>query len=564
MKLYYALLFAISLVMTGIYAIIWRKRFSVFLTLSFAFIPIVNLGYYIVSFSQTVPEAILGIKISYIGIFIHIFFMYAIFNLCNLNIRKPIRLILLGISTAFFLLSLTIGSSPIFYKSITGELVGDRLVLHKSYGFLHTLYYIQIFIYMALAISATFYAFRKKNDVSRHNLRYILACESISVLSFFAGKLFHLSVDLTPLSYILGEVVLLIISRRIILYDVTETAIEAIAFNGKTGFASFDDRFRYLGSNQTAKDVYPALAKLKVDDSALNNPELNEGILENLRKYRGDPKHDSFFKKLGKQIFKVDINRLVDGRNNRGYILYMQDDTKDQNYISLLNKFNDKLKDEVAEKTKHIIKMHDNLILGMATMVESRDNSTGGHIKRTSEVVKILAREILNDKSEDAVKKSDEFYRNLIKAAPMHDLGKIAVDDAILRKPGKFTPQEFEMMKKHATEGAGIVHEILKETDDKAFHVLAENVAHYHHERWDGSGYPKGLKGEEIPLEARIMAVADVYDALVSKRVYKEAMSFEKADSIMQESFGKHFDGKLEKYYKSARPKLEAYYTANK
>ena len=143
----------------------------------------------------------------------------------------------------------------------------------------------------------------------------------------------------------------------------------------------------------------------------------------------------------------------------------------------------------------------------------------------------------------------------------MHDLGKIAVDDAVLRKPGRFTPEEFEIMKTHAAEGARIVHEILKETDDFTFHLLAENVAKYHHERWDGSGYPEGLKGEAIPLEARIMAVADVYDALVSKRVYKDAMSFEKADSIMKESFGKHFDKRLEKYYLAAKPKLEEYYS---
>ncbi|MBP5792146.1 MAG: HD domain-containing protein, partial [Spirochaetaceae bacterium] len=194
------------------------------------------------------------------------------------------------------------------------------------------------------------------------------------------------------------------------------------------------------------------------------------------------------------------------------------------------------------------------------TMVESRDNSTGGHIKRTSDVVRFLVEEIQQDKSGDALNLSEEFCHNLIKAAPMHDLGKIAVDDAVLRKPGRFTAEEFEIMKTHAKEGARIVHEILKETDDQAFHLLAENVAHYHHERWDGSGYPEGLKGEEIPLEARIMAIADVYDALVSKRVYKESMSFEKADSIMMESFGKHFDKQLEKYYVTARPKLEAYY----
>ena len=558
--MYYAILFILSLILTGIYAGIWRKRFSIFITLNFSLATIANLGYYMVAVSQTVPEAILGIKISYLGIYPHIFMMYAIFNLCNMDIKKPIRLTLLGISTIFFLFSLSIGSSRLFYKDITGELIGNQLVLHKTYGPVHTLYYIQIFIYMLITITATVYAFRKKNDVSRHNLRYMFACESIPVLTFFIGRFFHLNVDLTPLSYILCGIVLIIISRRIILYDVTETVIETIAFNGKTGFASFDDGFHYLGSNQIARDIYPELAKLKVDDSVLKNSELNNEIIKNIRKYIIDPKKNSFYKTSGEQIFQIDINKLFDGRLNRGYILYMQDDTKNQKYISLLNGFNDKLRDEVAQKTEHIVEMHNNLILSMATMVESRDNSTGGHIKRTSDVVQLLVDEIMNDKKEDALKLSEEFCHNLIKAAPMHDLGKIAVDDAVLRKPGRFTDEEFEKMKIHAAEGARIVHEILKDTDDQAFRILAENVAHYHHERWDGSGYPQGLKGEEIPIESRIMAIADVYDALVSKRVYKESMSFKDADKIIMEGMGRHFDKKLEKYYVAARPKLEEYY----
>ena len=115
-------------------------------------------------------------------------------------------------------------------------------------------------------------------------------------------------------------------------------------------------------------------------------------------------------------------------------------------------------------------------------------------------------------------------------------------------------------MKKHAAEGARIVKQILEGTDDKRFMEIAVNVAHYHHERFDGSGYPKGLKGEEIPLEARIMAIADVYDALVSKRVYKDRMSFEDADKIIMEGMGKHFDKNLEPYYVKARPRLEEYY----
>ena len=374
-----------------------------------------------------------------------------------------------------------------------------------------------------------------------------------------------------PLDYVLSGIVLIMISRRIILYDVTDTAIETISSNGKTGFASFDKNFHYLGSNHIAKDIYPELAKLKVDDSVPQKSELNDELIVNICRYVVEPKKNSFFKNSGRQIFQVAINNLFDGRTNRGYILYMQDDTRNQKYISLLNKFKERLKDEVAEKTENIVKMHDNLILSMATMVESRDNSTGGHIRRTSDVVKVLIDEIRKDEANADGRKNirflfgkegltDEFCKNMIQAAPMHDLGKIAVDDAVLRKPGKFTPEEYAEMKKHAAEGARIVDQILDGTENEAFHKVAVNVAHYHHERWDGSGYPEGLKGEEIPIEARIMAIADVYDALVSKRVYKDKFSFDDADRIMMESMGKHFDKRLERYYLSAKPRLEEYY----
>ena len=228
------------------------------------------------------------------------------------------------------------------------------------------------------------------------------------------------------------------------------------------------------------------------------------------------------------------------------------------NFFSM-KKYEAALEKDVTAKAEHIIEMQNDLVVGMATMVESRDNSTGGHIKRTSEVVRILVDEMRKDKSLDL---DETFYEDVIKAAPMHDLGKIAVDDMILRKPGRFTPEEYDIMKTHAAEGARIVAEILHNSDDETFKRIAENVAHYHHEKFDGTGYPEGLKGDEIPLEARIMAIADVYDALVSKRVYKEKMSFEEADRIILDGMGTQFDDSLAVYYKSARQKLEAYYSS--
>ena len=210
---------------------------------------------------------------------------------------------------------------------------------------------------------------------------------------------------------------------------------------------------------------------------------------------------------------------------------------------------------------KREVDMQNKLVLGMATMVEGRDNSTGGHIKRTSKVVELIVDEMVKDNLHSM---NHRFYTNIIKAAPMHDLGKITVDDSVLRKPGKFTPEEFAQMKTHSAEGAKIVANILDGSTDEYFKEIAINVAHYHHERWDGTGYPCGLKGEEIPLEARIMAIADVYDALVSKRVYKDEFSFEEAKRIILENMGKQFDKGLEKYFLRAREKIEAFYSENK
>lgn len=213
----------------------------------------------------------------------------------------------------------------------------------------------------------------------------------------------------------------------------------------------------------------------------------------------------------------------------------------------------------LADKNKRIYEIQNSIIKGMAVMVESRDNSTGGHINRTSDCVKIFIDKIKTMPDFDF---SESFCSSMIKAAPMHDLGKIAIDDVILRKPGRFTDEEFAQMKKHAEKGAVIVAEVLNASDDEEFKKIAINVAHYHHERWDGSGYPTHIKAEEIPVEARIMALADVFDALVSKRCYKDSMSYDQAFNIIEESLGTHFDPALGKLFISCRPELEALYNS--
>lgn len=228
----------------------------------------------------------------------------------------------------------------------------------------------------------------------------------------------------------------------------------------------------------------------------------------------------------------------------------------------LADTFND-MTVSLDEKTKRLIAVQNSVLTGMATMVESRDNSTGGHIRRTSDCVRVFAEELIKEPSSPSrASGTAKFYEDVIKAAPMHDLGKIAVPDAILQKPGKFTDEEYEIMKSHSAEGARIVENVLSEVDDLEFKKIAINVAHYHHEKWDGSGYPDKLKAEEIPLEARIMALADVFDALVSKRCYKDSFTYDKAFQIIEESLGSHFDPELGKSFIACRDQLEKLYNS--
>ena len=423
---------------------------------------------------------------------------------------------------------------------------------------MHTVFYAIVFLYFLASVGAIAYTYFQKNQVSRKTIYLLLLPEVVAMICFFGGRWLKLSVELLPAAYVVAQAVYLVIISRLCLYNITDSAVDTMMRNGDTGFISFDFRLNYLGSNQTAKDVFPALNELTVDRSATRLPEITETAVRWLEDFRQDESKNRALYEKGNRTYLVKTKYLYDDRRKRGYQLVITDDTQDQQYIRLLNHFNTELQTEVAQKTAHIVEMHDQLILGMATMVESRDNSTGGHIRRTSQGVRLLLDEI---KQEKEFYVSDQFCRDMIKAAPMHDLGKIAVDDAVLRKPGRFTPEEFEQMKTHAAEGARIVREILKGTDDPEFRRVAENVAHYHHERWDGSGYPEGLAGEKIPLEARIMAVADVYDALVSKRVYKESMPFDKAHAIIMDGMGRHFDPRLASAYLRARPKLEAYYS---
>lgn len=185
--------------------------------------------------------------------------------------------------------------------------------------------------------------------------------------------------------------------------------------------------------------------------------------------------------------------------------------------------------------------MQFNIITTMADIVESRDGNTGGHIRRTAKYVEVIAKTLRKqEKFPDIL--TDQYMADMIVAAPLHDIGKIHVSDIILNKPGRLTEEEFEIMKSHAAAGKELLLRAKQQLGESTYLNIAIDMAAYHHEWWNGTGYPDKITGQDIPLCARIMAVADVFDALVSKRCYKNAMPLEKAYSIIREESGTHFD----------------------
>ena len=206
----------------------------------------------------------------------------------------------------------------------------------------------------------------------------------------------------------------------------------------------------------------------------------------------------------------------------------------------------------IREKTYKLNKLQNSIISVLADMVENRDKGTGGHIERTSMYIKILVNKMKErGVYSDEISNWDE--EKVISSARMHDLGKITITDLIINKPGKLTEEEYELMKTHVIEGERIIDKIIERTGEEDFMLNARLFAGSHHEHWDGKGYPRGLKGESIPLQGRIMAVVDTYDALLSERPYKKAFSEEEAVNIIMEGSGTHYDPKIVNAFFEAR-----------
>ena len=520
-----------------------------------------NFGYTMLIHASSLEAAMCGDLLSYIGsIFTILFMLEVVVDLCNKRFLLPYRLFLLFYAVVICILIATTKDSHLFFSH--PYIVQEQGLTLIKYDFGPGMFF--YIAYLAVinlsAIIIVIHSIFTKKKVSKKTLQFLLCTLIIGTLFYVIPLSLGININFMPFIYVSMEMFFLYVSAKIDAYDLPLNLMTVYKTRGGYGYIAFDKKKRLLGCDEFALQVFPDLDSISIDSLI---PDSSKDIIEKLHYRDSDwnwnEKCNKDFKiTTRKKTVIGTIHPILSHNILIGYLIELRDDTEQQKYIQGINTFNKDLSHLIGETTRQVTDMHDSIIKGMAIMVESRDNSTGGHILRTSDCIQIFAEELLKHRNIPQI--TSNFCKLLIKAAPMHDLGKIAIDDKILRKPGKFTMDEYETMKKHAEEGAVIVKKILDKTEDKEFERIAVNIAHYHHEKWDGSGYPDHLKGEEIPLEARIMALSDVFDAIVSERCYKEPSSFDEAFEIIRENLGKHFDPVIGKIFIDCRPQLEEYY----
>lgn len=551
----YIILFLLAVVILILLLGMYSSHISPLYAVLFTAVALENFGSMQLASAKEITTAIYANQTIYLGACCTPFLLLlCIADLCKVRIPIVVRrATLITCCFVFFMVS-SIGVYPWYYKSVNIAEYKGVTYLVKEYGPLHIVYPIYLIALVITAIVVIVKALRNSKGVSYITCFWLIAIMISTSAVYLGEKAINLPFDLLPVAYVIAEIIILFLLSRIRLYDISRISTDSMVDSSEHGFVLFDSKGRYLGSDKAAKAWFPELTEQFIDKEFTR---VDTPLFKNIRKWidiKAD--HEEVLINVNDSVIEAHHHMVKESFINSVHCVYLRDDTKHQQYMSLVEKYNENLERDVNEKTQKLKQIQSDIIISMASIVENRDNNTGGHIVRTSDVVKIFVKHLR--KKGVLHELTPKMAECIIKAAPLHDFGKIGVPDEVLNKKGRFTPEEYETMKKHSAKGAILVDQILKNSEDREFRDIAVNVAHFHHEKWDGNGYPDGLSGEQIPLEARIMALADVFDALVSKRVYKESYSYDKAFGIIEESCGSHFDPVLCKEFMECREQLEA------
>ncbi len=480
------------------------------------------IGYLMEITASSMETAIMGMKVAYLGKpFIALGMFFFVMAYCRVSIRKETSALLIIMHIVMSLAVFTCDEHQLFFKSISYIKEGGFSHLVCEPGPLYLCYLLLIGCGTTVCVWCSVGEWIKsKTRVEKRQAVYIL----LMVITIAAGMGVYMSgitggYDTTQIAYLINVVLLAVSVFRYRLFEVLTLAKEKALNDYQDGLIVVDNRDMVIYSNSLAKEIYPALTT-----------EDYKEVLEEISDH-ASTQGNLFYKK---KVFTIQKQPIMQEGIAYGRTYKIIDVTDSYNYAT-------RLQSDVEQKTRQIKNMQSSVIESFANMIEARDGITGQHIKHTSAYVRIL----INGLKETGTYKeilTDEYIATVIDVAPLHDVGKIAIMDQVLKKNDKLTEEEFDAIKTHPKVGSQIIEEILRGMESEEYIKIAKEVALYHHEKWNGTGYPVGLRGSKIPLCARIMAVADVYDALRSKRTYKESFSKEKSRQIIEEGAGIHFD----------------------
>ena len=518
------------------------------------FICVTMVGYCIRINATDVEGLVISQKLIYLGgCHLYYFMLRFLASYCKMELPKNISHLLLVVNCFMTVVSFTMDQHTLLYKSYHAQEVDGFLSLNKEYGPLHTLYVVSVIVYCLYMIGIVLvYIYKNRAYKAWESLQLLMVviCPSAT---YALEKVLDPPFDIVPIGLMMGVLVLMYLMYFGQIYDLSSSVMEFVFHSVHAALIVVNDKNQYKGCNELAKDMFPLLATFKKNKDA---SDISEEISQLLAGWPVGLSHKE-------RIYEGTVREISVKNKVIGKVIWLSDVTEERKHLELLENYQKELESEVDKKTATLIKMQEDTIFAFANIIESRDHITGGHVKRTSGYVNILINQ-MRQKPEFVECQDDSYVRHVCQAAPLHDIGKIGIPDAILNKNGKFEDWEYDEMKKHASLGKKILDKTLSSLEDKEYYELACQMAECHHEKWDGTGYPNGLKGEEIPLCARVMAVADVFDALTSKRPYKEEFPIDKAFEIIEEGKGKHFAPEIVDVFFEAKDELIEFYEASR
>lgn len=539
--LYYYLitfiLMALSLVILVLNYEIKKTNYYIMIYMLLA--TLANGGYLFIALSENISEALLANKICYLGgCFVPLAALQLTCIICNYNVPTWIRSLFYSFSFIVYTMVLTTGVNDFYYAEVYLEKYYGVSVLRHSNGIGYRFFYILLYGYMIMEVLLLVYSIAKKRAVSYKNLWALMAFVTTNIGLFVLGRAIGSEIEIMPIAYVIDSWILIYMYRRGMAYNIEDNIANSFEKQETYGYVMFDRALNYLGCNNMAVKIFPALSGCRIDKKITKMPGV-EIISDWLDNYLEED-NKVFTYKSEDRHYECHIEKLWYRKKVSGYMLELREDTDKWKYMKLLSEHNSQLENFSAElenkvneqtlelitQQKRIKTLYVQTVLALSEAVDAKDRYTSGHSKRVAEYARMIAARMGKSKEEQ----EDIYYAGLL-----HDIGKIRIPDEIINKPGKLTDEEYDIIKIHPVAG----YNILKGISDDGY---ISSSAKHHHERYDGKGYPSGLAGNDIPESARILGVAESYDAMASNRSYRKALPQEVVRSEIEKGKNTQFD----------------------